>query len=311
LVDKDMLDSFLSGLIVPGVFLLAVIFSVGIINLVRKGLPWERKRKSPFTSQFLRSPGDSVFNKLDELRFDLFAHMFGLAVVPVMLVSTVFVQHVMTGKYPSIAATVFLVALIVATIVVQIVKIVRTTREVRNIRLGYEAELAVGQELNQLMTKGFRVYHDFPADGFNIDHVVIGPTGVFAVETKGRSKPDTGDGRADARVVYDGKSLAFPHWRESKPIEQARRQSQWLGKWLSSAIGDSVCVIPVVAIPGWFIEATGKSDVLVFFGKNPESLFAKFSNGVKLPDQMVQRIAHQVEAKCRDIESKVYDAGKG
>ena len=28
------------------------------------------------------------------------------------------------------------------------------------------------------------VYHDIQADQFNIDHVVVGPSGVFAVETK-------------------------------------------------------------------------------------------------------------------------------
>ena len=42
------------------------------------------------------------------------------------------------------------------------------------------------------------------ADKFNIDHVIIGPAGVYAVETKARRKPETGKGRSDARVVYDG-----------------------------------------------------------------------------------------------------------
>jgi hypothetical protein len=32
----------------------------------------------------------------------------------------------------------------------------------------------------------------------NIDHVVIGKNGVFAVETKGRSKPMRGKGNDDA-----------------------------------------------------------------------------------------------------------------
>ena len=54
----------------------------------------------------------------------------------------------------------------------------------RNLRLGYEGEIAVGQELNQLMLQGKHVYHDFPADKFNIDHIVVGRSGIFAVETK-------------------------------------------------------------------------------------------------------------------------------
>jgi len=34
------------------------------------------------------------------------------------------------------------------------------------------------------MLDGYHVYHDFPAERFNIDHVVVGPAGAFAIETK-------------------------------------------------------------------------------------------------------------------------------
>ena len=54
------------------------------------------------------------------------------------------------------------------------------------------------------MLQGFHVYHDFPAEGFNIDHIVVGAKGVFAVETKTRSKRTTANRREDATVEYDG-----------------------------------------------------------------------------------------------------------
>ena len=37
-------------------------------------------------------------------------------------------------------------------------------------------------------------------------------------------------------------------------IEQAKRQAQWLSKWLSSAVGDLSELRPVLALPGWFVE---------------------------------------------------------
>ena len=45
-----------------------------------------------------------------------------------------------------------------------------------------DAEVAIGQELDQLMRDGAAVFHDMPAERFNIDHVVIareyiGPVG--------------------------------------------------------------------------------------------------------------------------------------
>ena len=59
-------------------------------------------------------------------------------------------------------------------------------RRYRTLKLGYEAEAAAAEELNRLMRHGYWVFHDVPGDkAFNIDHVVVGPNGVFGVETKG------------------------------------------------------------------------------------------------------------------------------
>lgn len=44
-----------------------------------------------------------------------------------------------------------------------------------------------------------------PAEQFNIDHVVVAAEGVFAVETKGFTKPNQGRGRVR---VFSGKELA-------------------------------------------------------------------------------------------------------
>lgn len=174
-----------------------------------------------------------------------------------------------------------------------------------NLQLGLEAELAVGQELNQLMLHGCRVFHDFPAEDFNIDHIVVGPGGVFAVETKGRAKPDKGRSSYDATVVFDGSILRFPDWCEVEPLKQARRQAEWLQGWLGSAVGCVVEVKAALAIPGWFVERTKKSDVIVFSGKAPNFL-AKRQLGAGLSEEMITRISHQIEARCRDVEPKVY-----
>ena len=66
------------------------------------------------------------------------------------------------------------------------------------------------------------VFHDIPADNFNIDHVVIAREGVFAVETKGFTKPKQGAGRADATVFFDGSSLRYPQWTTKKAARAGR-----------------------------------------------------------------------------------------
>jgi hypothetical protein len=183
-------------------------------------------------------------------------------------------------------------------------RLYRLFRHRQDLYLGLDCEQAVGQELNQLMLDSCRVYHDFQAAGFNIDHIVIGPTGVFAIETKGRPKPDRGRGQEDVKVVYDGQSLQFPTWKETKPIEQAKRQAVWLSNWLSKATGDTIAVKPALALPGWYVDRQAK-DMIVFNGKNPRFL-ATINTDTPLSAAMIERAAFQVEKQCRDVAPQAY-----
>jgi hypothetical protein len=185
----------------------------------------------------------------------------------------------------------------------RVFKIITLLKRTKNLRLGYEGEVAVAQELNQLMREGAYVFHDVPADGFNIDHVVVWPKGVFAVETKARMKPKRNRGAEDAKVVFDGQRLQFPGWAESAPLDQATRQAKWLAQWLSSAVGETVGVKPVLALPGWFVELKAKSDVVIINGRNASGIFGKISH-TALSEEMIKRIAHQLEQRCRDVAPK-------
>ncbi len=176
----------------------------------------------------------------------------------------------------------------------------------RRYRLGYEGEIAVGQELNQLMRDGYYVYHDFFVDKFNIDHIVVGSSGVFAVETKARSKPTSAGPAPDYKVKYDGKSLHFPNGTDVRSIEQAKRQAEWLSKWLQSAIGERVWVRPLLALPGWFVERTASGGVPVINPKNFRSIAGPVDGNI-LSQSMVSRIVHQLERECRDIEPKAIE----
>ena len=54
---------------------------------------------------------------------------------------------------------------------------------------GFAGERAVAEELNQLIRAGCYVFHDVPMAPYgNIDHVLVTPKGIYAVETKARRK---------------------------------------------------------------------------------------------------------------------------
>jgi hypothetical protein len=183
------------------------------------------------------------------------------------------------------------------------VRMIKMGNKLDALRAGYDAEMAVGQELDQLMRHGAAVFHDFPAEGFNIDHVVVSRRGLFAVETKGYTKPGDQRGKAGATVVFDGKALAFPRWTTREPLEQAERQAQWLAKWVSSATGDAVSALPVVALPGWFVDRKGRGPVRVYNGRELGQLLDAVGTS-PLSAEAMQRVVHQVEQRCRDVAPK-------
>ena len=109
----------------------------------------------------------------------------------------------------------------------------------------------MGEFLERLRESGFKVFHDIPGPQFNIDHVVIGPKGVFTIETKTWSKP----ARGQPRITFDGESLKAAGFDPDRdPIVQGRAQARWLNQLLAESTGRKVPVRPVIVFPGWFIE---------------------------------------------------------
>lgn len=258
------------------------------------------RRRSPIGIDLLRAPGHTVREQLDEASADVVWDVMLLSLMPMAFLAIYLAQAHVIGLPKMLPLTLIYIGGGVLIIAIVIRKMVKAGEKLDNLRAGFDAELAVGQELDQLMRTGAAVFHDFPADGFNIDHVVISAQGVFAVETKGYTKLIGDKGKVNAKVIFDGHTLKFPTWTTSEPLEQAERQAKWLSKWATSAVGGMVVATPVLALPGWFVERTGRSAVRVYSGRALGSLL-KTPSPQPLSDEDVQRISHQVEQRCRTV----------
>jgi hypothetical protein len=260
-----------------------------------------KKIKAPFTDNFLRSPGESLFLQIQELNEATNSAQMALVFFPLYLIACVPIILKFSGTNQYIGIWLFGFAFIIST-VYYIIKTWKLIEQKRLLRLGYDGEVAAGQELNQLMLDGYNVYHDLQANKFNIDHVVVGPDAVYAIETKARSKPRGRNNRNNYKVISDGKTLQFPDYSSSEFIDQANRNVQWLQTWLSKAVGEYVPVKPMVLLPGWYVEMKTPNGVPVF---NPKQVRQFLSTKEKiLPQSFRTRIIHQLEQKCRDIEPK-------
>ncbi|HEY1236636.1 MAG TPA: nuclease-related domain-containing protein [Candidatus Binatia bacterium] len=124
-------------------------------------------------------------------------------------------------------------------------------REVRALRLERDGEKDVGQKLELLRKKGYEILHDIIGNGFNLDHVLIGPAGIFTVETKTHSKPVKGN----PSILFDGDKIIVGGLEpERNPVVQAKAQASWLRELLAESTGRKFEVRPVIVYPGWFVE---------------------------------------------------------
>lgn len=108
-------------------------------------------------------------------------------------------------------------------------------------RIGAEGERKTAEYLDGLADGGFVVLHDrkVPGYGGNLDHIVIGPTGVWAVETKSLS----------GKVVTDGNSLRIGGRRQDKIIDQVYREAVAIQVAFGTQLPElAVPVTPVVCL---------------------------------------------------------------
>lgn len=203
--------------------------------------------RSPIKDKPLRLPGQSVDEQRQKLIEDRFEYPALFAVMLTALAGFEWWRdYTAAPPAPWLMTTAALAAIAFAAW-----RFYRLRPRLRALRLASEGEKVVGQYLEGLRAKGYRVFHDVVGTGFNVDHVLIGPAGVFTVETKTRSKPR----RGDARVVFDGKALTVGDREvDDRIVVQALAQARWLREVLAESTGKRLPVRPVVLFPGWFVE---------------------------------------------------------
>lgn len=203
--------------------------------------------RSPLKDKPLRNPGQSV----REQRLD-FAHDKVLA--PALLA---FVMLYVAGTdwyryfFPLESMPWFTTLIALGAIGYAGWQFFKHWPKVQAMKLAEDGEKAVGQHLEALRASGYSVFHDLIGDGFNVDHVIVGPAGVFTIETKAWSKPAKGA----TEITFDGESLLVAGREPDRnPVIQAKAQANWLRQILAESTGKPYSVWPVVLFPGWFVK---------------------------------------------------------
>lgn len=210
-----------------------------------------KKGRSPLKNLPLHSPGESLQKEFDALLDDKALFYIMLLVWAPVLAVWEWVRY-WTHQIPH---PVVLTVLAVPSVTISLWKLKEIRSRLRNMARGILAEKAVGQYLEQFRADGYQIFHDIPGENggkkFNLDHVLIGPKGIFTIETKYVQKPARGRGE----VHYDGKLVTIQGFSPDRdPVEQAKAQARWLFSLLKESTGQGFYVKPVVIYPGWWIE---------------------------------------------------------
>ncbi|MFZ2268623.1 MAG: nuclease-related domain-containing protein [Azonexus sp.] len=253
-------------------------------------------RRDPILTELRLLPADSLRKRQDkiiEARLDKLVYVMIVGLLTALFVSS---RRIDMAAHSWDSVDTFFVVAAIAVALYFGRQITRDMPLQRKYKQGIRAEQAVAQELAAALAGDNRIIHDIQAGEFNIDHVVITPVGVFAVETKSRLKPPAGNG--SPKVKYDGRQLEFPGWTETKPIEQAARQAKWLADYLLKATGDPFPVFAVLALPGWYIDygvRMTEQMVRVINPKNSGWLLLPGKQPIRLDPPAIQRAAFQIE----------------
>jgi hypothetical protein len=111
----------------------------------------------------------------------------------------------------------------------------RPSTQARAWQRGAHGERQTARLLDRLGRDGYQVLHDraIPGSPANIDHLVVGPSGVFVIDSK----------RWTGQVHQDNDGLVWHnHYRLDRAIATIRWQALTLGQLLGVPVAPLVCV---------------------------------------------------------------------
>ncbi len=175
-------------------------------------------------------------------------------------------------------------SLFVASLLWVIWSLVQGLRRVERFFKGARGEERVSEILKTL-PDAYHVFNDFVARGKHVDHVVVGPGGVFSVETKFWRGAVTVE---EGRILLDGQ---LP---DRSPLAQASREAAFVKAGLADA-GWKGDVTPVLAFASDTFTAR-RANIKGTIVMNASELRESFaSDRVVIPPAELERLVRLME----------------
>lgn len=146
--------------------------------------------------------------------------------------------HWMHYLFPKGESMTFATVLYLGIALVYFIIAYRNYKKVERMNIGITAEREAGHFLEQELPKGYRVINSINKGSYDIDHVIIGPSGVYCIETKNTTYQD-------------------------RHLTQARGNALRVSAHLKMNKDINCFVTPVVLLPRRHVKSVFKKDGIV------------------------------------------------
>lgn len=264
-----------------------------------------RHRRPPVEFKLLRGPGELSLRALRKVEAQLPLTLLAAVLLPLFF-GLALLLYVPLLEGAAQFATAVLGWLAFAVLVFFAGRYVyRILNLRRDLEMRYLGERAVAEELAPLLAQGFRLFHDVAIHGIDsrldLDHVLVGPNGVTIIESETRQRDTGKNAKRDHEVTFDGKNLMWPWGVDRDTVANIEGEAASFTKWLMQTTGYRIQAIPLLTIPGWWVEITGRG--LVNVVNHKQVLHAVNERpATPLEPEQVEKICRELELHCRDVE---------
>ncbi len=161
-----------------------------------------------------------------------------------------------------------------------------------------DANIATGHGLQRLTSNQNRVFHDVPCATGVIDNVIVGLHGIYAVCVFAK-RPGK-----DNRVRLSGEKLAFAPGKDVVSVSDCGKRAEQLAREVRKQVGHDVRVRPVVAVPGWEIDAQASDQYLLVNERNLGMLRGWKDQQDYLMNEDVEQIQRLLTERCTRYKRK-------
>ena len=246
-----------------------------------------------FADSIMRESAQRFRDELERLTSSQSIYLSGALVFFVLFVAAYILQaqHLFAG-HPSwqLSLQIGFLALAALLAAWRLGRTILARWQVKFIR---DANVAVGHQLQNIATGANRVFHDIETSAGIVDHVLVGQTGIYAVNVVARRGGNKGT------AVLNGGDLTFTNSDKTTAVVDVTASTARLEKEICKLLGHKIRVRSVIAVPGWDIGEQASENHLLVNERTIVILRGWKDQSDYLMNEDVDALQRELTARCR------------